>query len=349
MIEKYLDDLERRIDPQTEDELLEDWKNFTYDKYDDGIFSPKRRRKAPSGISWPDIPINEAIEDTEKMALGQFFRCSNMLAHGNGTPLAVRCNYGTGIMPTMFGAEPFVMDEQMNTLPTSWPIKGGVDGIKDIVRRGVPDMRAGLGARTLDMAKIFLEIFRNYPKIGRYIYLYHPDMQGPMDICELLWGSSLFLDVMDYPDLVKSLLKLITETYIRFMKEWEKIVPFKESYSVHWSLMHKGHIMLRDDSAMNFSPEMFAEFIQPYDQRVLDEFGGGALHFCGRGDHYIKKVCEMKGLYAVAMSQPDYNNMEIIYNNTVDRNIKLIGFSRSVAEQAIASGRDLKGNVHCSE
>ena len=92
--------------------------------------------------------------------------------------------------------------------------------------------------------------------------------------------------------------------------------------------------MLRDDSAMNLSPEMFEKFIKPYDERILKEFNGGAIHFCGRGDHYIKKMSEMKHLYAINLSQPEYNNMEVIYKNTIDKGIKLLALDKKTAEEA---------------
>ena len=97
---------------------------------------------------------------------------------------------------------------------------------------------------------------------------------------------------------------------------------------------------------MNLSPEMFEEFVEPYDQRLLDEFNGGVIHFCGKGDHYSYRFPEMNGLHAINMSQPEYNNMETIYKNTVDRGIKIIGFNRQTAELALEQGRDLHGNVH---
>jgi uroporphyrinogen-III decarboxylase len=163
----------------------------------------------------------------------------------------------------------------------------------------------------------------------------------------LLWGSGLFVALIETPDLVTQLLELVTETYVQFMRAWTRLVPFEGDYAVHWSLLHKGHIMLRDDSAMNLSPGMFAEFIAPYNQRLLDTFGGGAEHFCGRGEHFISRMCGLRDMHAVAMSQPDWNDMETIYRQTVDRGIKLIGLARTAADQALARGRDLHGQVHC--
>jgi len=107
--------------------------------------------------------------------------------------------------------------------------------------------------------------------------------------------------------------------------------------------------MLRDDSAMNLSPALFDEFIRPYNQRILDAFGGGGDHFCGKGDHFIANLSELEGLHAVAMSQPEYNDMETIFRHTVDKGIKLLALERAAADAAIAAGRDLHGHVHCSQ
>jgi hypothetical protein len=347
MIGKYLDDLENRIDAKTEDLLFTQWKCFTDGECTDSLFSPQRRQCAPPSIAWPEICINDAIEDFEMMALQQFYGCSVALAEGNGALMAVRCNYGTGILPSLFGAELFIMDRETNTLPTTKSLVGGKEAIKALLDRGIPDVTHGLGGKVLEMGQRFVGMMQNYPKIRQYVHIYHPDTQGPMDICELLWGSSLFLALLDSPELVKALLDLITETYIRFMREWIKIVPASNGYTVHWSLLHKGHIMLRDDSAMNLSPKMFAEFIEPYDQKLLDEFSGGAIHFCGKGDHYIHRISEMQGVYAIQMTQPEYNDMETIFQYTVDQGIKLLDLPKHAVEQALSQGRNLHNNVHC--
>ncbi len=40
MIERYLDDLESRIDPQVEDALWDDWMGFVEGAFEGDIFSP---------------------------------------------------------------------------------------------------------------------------------------------------------------------------------------------------------------------------------------------------------------------------------------------------------------------
>jgi hypothetical protein len=364
MIKRYLDDLEARIDTDVEDALWDDWVEFADGEYEGDLFIPTRSKISPPRIDWPRVPINDALGDYETMALQQFKGCSDALAQGTGALMAVRCNYGTGIIPTLFGAEFFVMDRETDTLPTVIPL-GGLEAtnvdtalasadstraaakVRDLLDYGIPNLRKGLGGKVLEMAATYKALMAPYPKVRQYIHLYHPDMQGPMDIVELLWGSALFMALIETPDLVTNLLELVTDTYIAFMNAWTELVPFSGDHTVHWSMLHRGHIMLRDDSAMNLSPTMFDRFIKPYDTRLLREFEGGGLHFCGRGDHYIDRVPEMVGLTTINMSQPEYNKMDRIYKHTVDEGINIIGLPRQTAEAALAKGRDLHSRVHC--
>ena len=220
-----------------------------------------------------------------------------------------------------------------------------IDAIQRIVGAGVPELRGGYIEKVIEMGTRYAAIAQQYPKIGRTIHIYHPDLQGPMDICEVVWGSTIFYAMYDRPELVKSLLEVVTQTYVRSMRAWLEVVPFREGGNAHWGFFHHGHIMLRDDSAMNLSPDMFDEFVRPNDQRLLDEFGGGAIHFCGKGDHYIDRLPEMDGVYAVHMSQPEYNDLETIYAHTVDQGINILGLQRTVAEETVSRGRDLHGRV----
>jgi hypothetical protein len=345
-LRRCLDDLEARIDPQEEDALLAAWCDFAEDRFRGAIFSPRRSRPAPPAVPWPYISVNAALDDFDLMALQQFGECSARLAEASGSALNVRPNYGTSILPLLFGVEPFIMDAELETLPTSQPLND-VAAIRRLVAAGVPDLTGGYGARVMEMGQRCVEIARQYPKISKYVFIYHPDLQGPMDICEVVWGSTIFYATRDEPVLVKEFLELACATYTAFLRKWEAVVPFRQDGNAHWGFFHRGKIMLRDDSAVNFSPRMFREFIAPYDQRLLDEFGGGAIHFCGAGDHFMAEMSKLRGLHAIQLSQPELNDMEAICRYTVDKGIKLLGLKREAAEAALARGRDLRGQVHC--
>jgi len=346
-IDPYLEDLERRLDPEVEEPLLASWKEFCDGRFTGELFSPRRSRQAPPGIAWPAVAINRTLEDLDAMMLQQIAAASGTLAQGGGGMLAVRANYGTGILPSVFGAPIYVMDEKLATLPTSTPYAGGgADAMRRLLACGEPDLDAGYGARVFAAGEAFRKRMQAYPKVSRYVSIYHPDLQGPMDVTELLWGSSIFIDLLDDPGLGHAVLERVTETYVRFMRRWFAVAPQPGPYARHWGMLHRGAIMLRNDSAMNFSPEMFDTFFSPYDQQLLQALGGGAVHFCGRGSHYIGSLAAYDGLTAVQLSQPQYNDMETVFRNTVDKGIALLDLSRKAAEEALRAGRSLHGRVH---
>jgi hypothetical protein len=97
---------------------------------------------------------------------------------------------------------------------------------------------------------------------------------------------------------------------------------------------------------MNISGNMYKEFVMPRDQNVISAFGGG-IHFCGKGDHYIRHIPEIEGLSTFNMSQPEYNDMEVIFQHTIDKGIQIIGLPSAAVNQAVAAGRKLGGQVHC--
>lgn len=347
----YLDDLEQRICPQTEEDVCRQWLDFWEGEHSVSTpFTATRVPAAPPAVEWPPYTVNAALDDFDQMALQQLSVVSSLLSETAGWVLNVRANYGTGLLPSLFGAEMFIMDPALNTLPTSRFLPGGATTIRRLLDVGGPDLHNGYGDRCLQMGSFYKQIFAGYPKISKYIHIYHPDLQGPLDVCELLWGSDLFVELVDQPDLVKAFLQLITETYIRFLHEWDRMVdtPASSAYAPHWGLWHRGHIMLRNDSAMNLSPDMVAEFSVPYDQQLLTEFGGGAMHYCGRGDHFIHHLAHLQGLFAINLSQPHLNDMELIFRHTIDRGIKLLNLRHEwgAPVNPLTSGRPNLGHIH---
>lgn len=343
-IERCLADLDRRLNSPQEEALRAAWLAFWEGQGSDDVFVPPSRRPVPPSVSWPCVTVNEAIRDLDAMLLQQFGACSHALARGSNNLLGVRCNYGTGILPSLFGCDLFWMDEVSDTLPTARPL-GTADAVRRLLDRGVPDVSSGLGERLFAAAERFLEVFRRFPNIAAHVALYHPDWQGPMDVAEMVWGSEVFLAFYDAPDLLRDFLHLITDTYAAFARAWFARVGAPGRYSVHWSFLIRGTLMLRTDSLMNLSPEAYVEFIRPLDQRLFDEFGGGAVHFCGRGSHYIAALSELHGLYAVNLSQPHLNDMEDILCHTVDKGIRILGYPWAMRP---LERRRLRGLVHCA-
>lgn len=346
VLKRCLEDLESRIDDGDESRLTGEWRAFALGRHDGECFIPRRARKAPPAFAWPTVRVNQALESPAAMALQQLGLCSGRLAAGDGLLLDVRANFGTCILPSLFGAELFPMADEADTLPTNWPLDAS--SLERVLEGGVPELHGGLGGRVLGMGRYFQELFRDFPLVRKHVHVYHPDLQGPMDLCELLWGSGVFTALIEEPDRVARLLGIVTDTHAAFMRAWAEIVPFDPECNTHWGFLHRGRIMLRDDSAMNLSPAMVAEFVVPHDQRLLRAFGGGAVHFCGRGDHFIGELAAMEGVHAVNLGQPEMNDLETVLRHTVDRGINLLNLPLALAEAALAAGRPLRGLAHAS-
>ena len=340
-----LDDIEARIDPEVEEDYTDQWRDFLYDRFDGDIFSPVRKKCSEPLSDIPAIDnINDALESYDNMLRQQLGGVSNSLGKKRGN-LCVRANYGTGILSSLFGAEIFVMPREMNTLPTTRALND-TELIRAKIEAGMPDLMSGFGKQVFELGELCAEVFEKYPKIKKYVTVYHPDLQGPLDICELLWGGEIFYAMYDEPELVHAMLRLVTDTYIAFIEKWFKMFPPSEEMNIHWGfLRHRGAIMLRNDSAMNLSPDFYREFAMQYDGELLKKYGG-AVHFCGRGDHYIEMLCSLPGLHGVQMSQPELNDMDIIYHNTVDRGIKLLAFNKKTAEAHLSREGGFRHNLN---
>ena len=344
-VDRYLQDIEERLIPEQEDRILTEWHDFAHGRWTETVFVPERTIRLEPGIDWPEVNINDAIENDELMVIDQFSKVSAQLASGFGGLLSVRSNFGGGILPSLFGAEPFIMPREMNTLPNVRPLPGGVPALQEIADAPVPDFAGGHGSAVMRVGAIYEEIYRRYPRIARYVRTDHPDCQGPMDVVELLWGSDLFLALYDNTDLVHRLLTRIAETYEAFLDRWFILSPPKDELHAYFGNAHLGRICVRDDSAMNLSPEMYEDFILPYNDRVLTHFEGGAIHSCGRVDHFAPLLKRMKDLHGFNMSQPEYNDMEKVYRNTVDEGLPVIGLRRATVDEALEGGRDLRGLI----
>jgi hypothetical protein len=341
----WLDDLEARIDAADEDRLLAEWKAFAEGACPTPVFRPRRARPAPPRRDWPTIPIDDAIDDPRSMLLRQFAMCSGQIAAGGGGLLCVRADYGTGILPSLFGVPVVKMDRAMDTLPGTLPL--GAAAMRPLAEAGLPPLDAGLWPLVRDMGRAFVACIAPRPKLARHVHIYHPDLQGPMDVLEMVWGSDCFTAFTDEPELTHALLDLVTSTYERVLADWDAVVPDRDpGYCAHWSLLHRGHIMLRDDSAMNLSPRMFRELIAPYDGRLLRSCGGGAIHACGRTGHYLGQATALPSMHGFNFGQPEMNDPRVIQRETIDKGVPIVGLHEARWRELEAAGVQPKGLVH---
>ena len=327
-----LNDIENRIIPSVEDDFINQWQNFWDGKTNDIIFRPVRKIVSEPSIEIKNININDAIQDYELMLDMQLADVSKALSNTDKA-LCMRANYGTGILSSLLGAELFEMPRSQNTLPTTKAFND-TDAIREIVEKGMPDINTALGAKVFAFGEMCLEIFRNYPKITKYVFMCHPDTQGPLDIAELLWGGEMFYEMYDNPDIVHALMQLITNTYIAVLDRWFEMYPNKEDLNVHWGWFIRGGICLRNDSAVNLAPEQYSEFALEYDQHLFNYYKGGLMHYCGKGDHFAGVAAANTNATAINLSEPHRNDMNKIFEGVLPTGKKLLGITKHGCQKA---------------
>ena len=271
---------------------------------------------------WPEYAYNGAFVDREKMLLSQlrgpYFHYQARDYH----PLAIRANYGTVILPTLFGASYQLTESSMpwvHHLPDR-------DAVRRIIDAGIPDPCTGLGSTCFEAAEYYMEVLARYPNLARATQIYHPDLQGPFDVAHLLWGPDIFLALYDCPDVVHELLDLVTRTYVDWLKRWKALVGEGNDFTAHWSIMMRGGTMIRNDTPVMLSSTQYDEFVKPYDQRLLNAFGG-CVHYCGRGDQFVESMAESEYLYGIHVSQPELNDMDRLWRVTRDHRLVLLDLS----------------------
>ena len=227
--------------------------------------------------------IEEIHNDMAKMMFNELLGCLSQIEAKDTSIPMIRVNYGVGTLPSAFGLKSMIINGNM-----PWVEHVSTDKIREIISKGVPDYRTGFGQKVIDTYEFYRETLAKYPKCNEVIKVYHPDYQGPLDVAHLIYGSDIYLDMYEDPDLVHELLGLVTETYIDRMK---KIKPYLNDMCgtncFHWSQLYPGPIVLRNDSAVNLSSDMYKEFAQQYDHKIMHSFGKFSMHFCGRADQWI--------------------------------------------------------------
>ena len=205
----------------------------------------------------------------------------------DGIPM-LRANYGVGTLPSAFGVNCRIVNGSM-----PWCDSVGREGAQKILSRGMPDIGEGFGQKVLDAYAFYKEQLSDYPKCNKAIKLYHPDYQGPFDVAHLIFGADIYMELYDDPDFVCDLMQLISQTYVRNLKVIKPLIQDEnEGFVYHWGHLFPGKIVLRDDSAVNLSKDMYNEFVVPFNNQILSEFGSGSVHFCGRADQWVFEMAK---------------------------------------------------------
>lgn len=284
---------------------------------------------ASGAKGWQTFPYSEAFHDIEKMLVNELAGVYTGAKLRDDRMYTIRANYGVGTVASMFGCE---ISLTMNNMP--WCEALSERQLLEALDRGVPDVTAaGLGPRVLETERFYLETLARYPNLSKAVRVFICDTQGPYDTAHLVMGHRIYTEMYDNPDLVHRLLDLVTQTYSRFTQVQKELIGEGNDWSFHSMTKVRGGVRICEDAPTNISPSAYLEFCRPYNERALAEFGGGWIHYCGRGHQILPHILDTPGVYGVNFGNPEMQDLSALYAEARKRGIGIISWNRPLAEE----------------
>ena len=297
----------KRIDPQGKDRIANVLENKEVD------FLPLIFWR-PQNISVPGktYDMEEQFYDKEKMLYGHLEEIADCAHNTFDAPLCLRPNFGTVFVPSMFGLKYKVPKDTFAWI-TSHLSKDEIRGFN------FPDLdKTDLMKRAIEYIQFFKE------KLPEWIHIYLPDTLGPFEIAHSVYGDNLFYDIYDDPSFIHYLLDLCTEMYIQVTEKLKKVISEDRENCYHGHALVRGIYMrnggtrISEDSATLISPRHIDKFVIPCDEKALEAFGGGFVHFCGKNDYLLESFLKLDEVRAINLGNPEMYDFDITMQKFID-------------------------------
>jgi len=200
--------------------------------------------------------------------------------------------YGTGVLASGFGVE-IKFQEGMDPAVGLPPISD-LAQLKDL--RTPDPCRDGLMPRVLDT----IRTMRRQTDLPVGV----TDCQGPLTTALQIVGyDNLCYGMYDHPEVVHDLMQRVTDAlidWVRLQKEVAGQATDDDAYVLGVKIPSGfGGVWISDDDCIVLGPDLYREFVVPYNGQVLTAFGGGSIHFCGKADQHVENYVQTEGLRAV--------------------------------------------------
>ena len=318
---RFLDLLEDRLNADEQQEIRQ--RHMRAGLWEDVDRPPVRITPPWDRRSVQFHPVSEAVANPAKMLVNELLRghasVLDWLTVKDDRPLQVRPDFGIGLVASTFGARIEVVDDN-----PPWVHSLTESGVEETIER-VLDACApstsherGWIPRVIETLDFYRQALNDYPNATASIAVAMPDLQGPFDTGEMLWGSGIFLALHANPALVDRFLGAIAEAMVHLhtvLRRWVGRELLPEGFSHQHGMMIRGNLMLRCDSNLMMHPEMYADQVLPHDRRVLEGVGGGSYHSCGRWEQNIPAIMEVDAVGSLdfGTNQSQLNDIDAIY------------------------------------
>lgn len=292
----------------------------------------------PAGLEFQPFPHRQAFNDPEKMLFNELVHtfdtsiCHHDLV-GDDLPYTIRANCGTIVIASLFGGK---WEQHNDDPPWARPYES-LDALQAVFDIDPLDFSRGICPKVLDIYRFYNQALADRPNTRRCVHVVLPDLQGPFDNAELLRGSEIYIDLYESPDVVQRLLAHMVEAQVGLATHLRGVIREGcDGFSHQHATLLPGHVLIRNDTPINISPEMYREHVAAHDEAVLKHLGGGGIHFCGKGEHLVPEILKLPSLTALDLGQPQKNDLDRIYALAATRKIPIVRVR--LPEQDIVSG-----------
>ena len=228
----------------------------------------------------------QAMLDRQTRQFENHFRC----IEDNYVPYLMPW-YGTGVTASAFGIGVNFLEKMDPT--TEVPDFRDPDDIDALT---IPDFEtAGVMPKVLETQKYFMA--------NSDLPVVFTDNHGPLTLAVQIIGyDKLFYWMYDYPKKIHALMDLLSDTVIAWVKFQKDLIgePKNHCFGNQGVYVPEGvGVWFSDDDAVILPASLYREFVVPYNEKILEYFDGGIIHFCGNGNQHIENFRSMKHLRGI--------------------------------------------------
>ncbi len=200
--------------------------------------------------------------------------------------------YGTGVLASAFGID--IVCNPKADPAVDLPTMQRVEEIDDL-ELPTPGESGAM--------KIVTEVL-DYFKANADLPVVFTDCQGPLTTAFQVVGYDKFCYwVQDDPRRIHKLMALVTEALIQWVtfqkqRAGQPITGCCYPLSIKVPDGHGG-VWMSDDDSVIVGADLYAEFVKPYNEKLLAAFGGGCIHYCGNSTQNIANYCNTEGVTSV--------------------------------------------------